>query len=170
MKSLLATALLLGLQPPTETPDDEALRNAELDKLAGTWAVTSGEKNGQKLAPEQTDKYRLVINVRNKESPKIEAYDLNELRKQPRDRKAVNSATFKIDPTVKPNDPAHRHKTIDLVRYKDGQEMTMLGIYDLKGEMLTICGCDDGRRIRPSEFAAKADSGCSLLVLKREKK
>jgi uncharacterized protein (TIGR03067 family) len=165
MTWLLAAGLLVGLQqPPPDMPDDEKVKEEELKKLEGPWSLVSGEKNGEKLTDEQVKKYRLVITAKDKDAPKIEAFETAS------PAKPVLQTVFKIDPITKPNDPARKHKTIDLLRYDGGQELTMPGIYELKGDTLTICGCDDGRRIRPTAFAAKADSGCSLLVLKREKK
>ena len=67
---------------------------------------------------------------------------------------------FKLDATKAP-------KTIDI----DMQitEETLLGIYEIKGDTLTICLGSPGDK-RPSEFESRAKSGRFLMTLKRLKR
>ena len=44
----------------------------------------------------------------------------------------------------------------------------MLAIYQLSGDTLRICWAPLEKRERPTEFASKAGTGHSLLVLRRE--
>ncbi len=70
--------------------------------------------------------------------------------------------TFKLDPTSKP-------KAIDLHPLENPGK-TLLGIYRLEGDDLTICFCQNGKQERPSAFANywRAGSYTELFVLKRQ--
>src|SRR5262249_4862043 len=74
--------------------------------------------------------------------------------------KKDQKGTYRLDPTKKPG-------AIDLV--KEGGK-TLLGLYRLEGDHLTICtyGGDAGKK-RPDRFASEPGSGLFLLILKREK-
>jgi uncharacterized protein (TIGR03067 family) len=75
----------------------------------------------------------------------------------------VQEVTIKLDPTAKP-------KTVDKVITKGpGKGETMLGIYKLEGDQLTICLAVGGKE-RPTEFAAPANGNAMVVVYKREKK
>jgi uncharacterized protein (TIGR03067 family) len=70
--------------------------------------------------------------------------------------------TFKLDPAGKP-------KAIDLHPLENA-EQTLLGIYKLKGNDLTICFCHRGKQERPSAFENywRAGSHTALLILERQ--
>jgi len=75
---------------------------------------------------------------------------------------ARQPAKYKLDPAKKP-------KTIDVLP-TDGldKDKTIEGIYEIKGEELTVCVAKPGSP-RPTEFASKAGSGHVLFVLKKAK-
>ncbi len=68
---------------------------------------------------------------------------------------AMAEATFKLDPAKDP-------KTID---FRPEGGATVLGIYKLDGDTLTMCVGEE----RPAQFASVAGSKTGLMVLKREK-
>jgi len=61
-------------------------------------------------------------------------------------------------------------KTVKEITFEVEGQKSMLGIYKLNGDDLTICVVEDGQGDRPTEFATKADNKVSLIVFKREKK
>jgi len=61
--------------------------------------------------------------------------------------------------------PNARPKSIDLHR-EDGDKETLLGIYELKGDTLTLCATKGAKR--PRAFASPKGSDFSLLVFKRQ--
>jgi RNA polymerase sigma factor (sigma-70 family) len=65
--------------------------------------------------------------------------------------------TFRIKPSAKP-------KAIDFLR-KDG--VVLAGIYELRGDQLKLCVCNDPAGDRPKEFSGQAP-GCFLAVCQRE--
>lgn len=67
---------------------------------------------------------------------------------------------FTIDSSKSP-----KHITMSGFDPGKGKEVEMLGIYELKGDTLTVCLSDDGTR--PTEFAAKKGGATGLLVLKK---
>jgi uncharacterized protein (TIGR03067 family) len=70
---------------------------------------------------------------------------------------------YTVDTKAKPH-------TIDLQLEKDGKEMTMLAIYQIKGETLKVCHYEGemGSKERPKEFVA--DKNTVLAEFKRDKK
>ena len=78
--------------------------------------------------------------------------------------KLIGEGTAKFDPTTKP-------KTIDIT-FTEGEHKgkTALGIYEFEGDTFRVCITRPGGDGRPMEFSAKAGSGCTLVVYKREKK
>jgi uncharacterized protein (TIGR03067 family) len=77
------------------------------------------------------------------------------------DGKVVQAGTNKLDPAQK---PAHVDAA---VTEGQGKDTTMLGIYELKGDIMKVCFDLKGKE-RPSSFTAKA--GQMSAVIKREKK
>jgi uncharacterized protein (TIGR03067 family) len=64
-------------------------------------------------------------------------------------------------------DPAKEPKEIDLTRGEGDKKQTILGIYKLEGETLTICTSSSGDR--PDEFSSRPGGRCLLRVLTRDK-
>jgi uncharacterized protein (TIGR03067 family) len=131
---------LVGLLPAV----DEAAQ-AELGKLKGIWQAVSAEVDGRKAKPMELEKTFLTIEG--------DRYSL-------RLPEATRKGTFKIDAGKTP-------KQVDVVA-ADGPEKgkTLRGIYELKGATLRICVAEPGKD-RPTEFSARAGSGCRLYVTKR---
>jgi uncharacterized protein (TIGR03067 family) len=136
---VLGTGLLLGA-------DDKEEAKQELDKLQGTWILTSVETKGQELPKEKIKPNTLVI----KGDKFIRSSDGNPLPE----------ATFTIDPTKKP-------KWIDQVfKDKEGKPVTRPGLYELDGDTLKLAFDKE----RPKELKTAPDSNLNITVYKREKK
>jgi len=147
----LSFALLLaaaGLVIAGDAPKD-AVKN-ELQKLKGTWQITSFVVNGQKpVTDEQLE--TVVTTIAADGKFKVEA-----------NGSTVVEATIKIDPTKKP-------KAIDFT-FTEGQLQgkKALGIYELTDDSLKYCRAAPDKP-RPTEFSSKDGSEQTLVVYKREK-
>ena len=69
---------------------------------------------------------------------------------------------YKLDPSKNP-------KAIDLTT-ADKEKMMTAAIYELDGDTLKICWSEKDPDQRPTKFASDADSGQTMIVLKRVKK
>jgi len=118
-------------------------------KYEGTWRVISLEANGNK-SPEGDAKKITVVN-------KADGTWILQV-----DGEKITEGTSEIDPTQKP-------KTIDFMATEGDQKGKIaLGIYELSDDTRKLCYAPPGKD-RPSEFAAPADSGHTLVLFKREK-
>lgn len=121
----------------------------EMKKLEGTWAVTDATEGGQRVTPDMKAKGlgRVVI--------KGDKMTLSTMGDQ-----QVTTFTFDVD-------PSHNPKIMGLILLndkieEDRHQPIRLGIYELKGDTLTICmGAD-----RPDSFEVVPGSNRDLLVLK----
>jgi uncharacterized protein (TIGR03067 family) len=111
------------------------------EKIQGTWALVSGERNGKPLPDQVIQHIKLT-------------FAGDKLTTQHKDRET--DATFKLDSNKTP-------KEIDF--NMDGNVGE--GIYQLDGDSLRIVHGEVGDA-RPKDFP-KAGSGLTVLVLKREK-
>jgi uncharacterized protein (TIGR03067 family) len=111
------------------------------EKVQGTWALVSGERNGRALPDEVIRHVKLI-------------FADDKLTTQNRDRKT--EAVFKLDSDKDP-------KEIDL----DMEGSVGKGIYQLDGDSLRIVHGEVGDA-RPRDFP-EAGSGLTVLVLKRDK-
>jgi uncharacterized protein (TIGR03067 family) len=113
--------------------------------LQGTWIVTALEEDGAKKSAKEIANYKLVV-----------ADDRCMLHMN----MDTLDTTFTIDPNEKP-------KHLDMIPQQGPQKgTTWLGIYELDGDKLKICGADPGGD-RPTGFSTK--KGQMLIVLKRDK-
>jgi len=115
---------------------------SDQERLQGTWVLRSAERNGTATPEEVARHIRLV-------------FDGDKLLTKNRDK--VTEAKFRLNPDTKPSE-------IDLEM--DGQ--VGRGIYILQGDSVKIVHGEVGDA-RPTEFAAPAGSGLTLLVLNRDK-
>jgi RNA polymerase sigma factor (sigma-70 family) len=129
--------------PPNSPDADE-----EMKKFEGTWAITDASEDGERATPEQKEKGlgRVVF-----KGNRMTMFAQNS-------RMTINS--FDVDPSKSP-------KAIGIILLDDkmeevGHVQIRLGIYELKGDTLTICAGLD----RPDSFDVAPGSKRDLLVLK----
>src|SRR5438552_3529927 len=115
----------------------------DLDKLQGSWNVTSLEVDGQKM-PAPGGARILICGTR------FQSLGMG----------AVYEGTVEVDGKKKP-------KTFDMI-FTAGPEKgnRSLGIYELKGDDWKICLTVTGKK-RPAKFATTPGSGCALETLTR---
>ena len=139
---ILTTAFLFG----SDDPKDDGAKK-EREKLAGTWKVTSAERDGR---PDKVSQNAMTTYTADGKFKVKFADD------------TTGAGTYKLDPTKEP-------KAIDYtMNYGPNKDKPHEGIYALEGDTLKICRSDPGKP-RPTEFATKADSGQMLFVLTRQK-
>jgi RNA polymerase sigma factor (sigma-70 family) len=129
---------------PAAAGKDEAPKDEE--KIVGTWAFTSLVKGGQKEQEEDFKGAKLIFAADGKLTAKLP--------------KGEKGGAYKLGPAKKP-------KELTITTENDG---TILGIYKLERDTLTVCLCDENDNDRPTEFASKEGTKVVLIVLKREKK
>src|SRR5262249_49934869 len=131
-------------------PEDKPLteeQKKELEKLSGTFEVTVFERDGKKAPPEDLKKMKVV-------------------------QKGAEWTFYLGDDPTQGKDTVHPDKTprqIDSL-YLNGpaKDQTVQGIYKIEGDTITYCW-GEPKKPRPTEFSTKADSGTTLMVLKRVK-
>ena len=145
MRTILVGAVTLLLALTCLTGHGQDKKNdpvaKELAKWQGKWTGQSGGAQG----------WTLVI-----AGDKLESYQET--------LKLKHNGVLKIDPTKTP-------KTWDYT-ITEGPEkgLLTLGIYELKGDELTLCYVEGGDKARPTEFAVGGKGGEYLQVWKREKR
>jgi uncharacterized protein (TIGR03067 family) len=120
-----------------------------LKKVAGTWRLSSREKDGKKLPEDQVKSTTLIV-TGNKYAIRV-------------DGKTVEEGTVRIDPSQKP-------KAIDL-HPTNPEGKVQLGIYEIaEGGRFRICFTHPGSgETRPSEFSTTKGTGHVLEVGERVK-
>jgi uncharacterized protein (TIGR03067 family) len=140
---VLAAVLLVT----ADAPKEDATRK-EMEKLAGTWVLVSGEDDGKKLSAEAIKNARLTF-----------AGDRHTV--------TVGETTFKGTHKL---DPTKRPRTIDITDTEGPfKGKTVLGVYELDGDQFRICYAPPGKD-RPRDFSARAGTGHRSHVWKRAKK
>jgi uncharacterized protein (TIGR03067 family) len=132
-----------GALVAAEGREDAAKKDQE--RLQGTWKVESATKGGKQAPAERLKGMRLVVQG---------------------DKMTVSEGTMHEEATFTLA-ADQRPAAID-VKPSRASRRTILGIYRLEGDTLTVCWARDGER--PREFASPQGSDDILLVLKREKK
>jgi uncharacterized protein (TIGR03067 family) len=147
---LAIVSLFAGFRSQAADGDakDEAVAK-DLQAFKGTWRLSSREVDGKK----DSDEWVKDVIATNDGSGTFSVR---------RGDKVIDEATVKLDPTQNP-------KTID-VTFTEGEHKgkTVLGIYEIEGDAFRVCVARPADE-RPSEFSAKAGSGRTLIVYKREK-
>ena len=150
MLVLAAGVLLATIGFAAAVVADDAADKKDKEKLQGTWAAVSGEKEG-KEDPEAKE-HALVF-----EGDKFSVK---------KGDKVVVRGTFKIDASKSP-------ETMD-IEISEGPEdvkgKTAQAIYALDGDELTWCVAEPGSGKRPEKLATKEGVKHMLVKLKREKK
>jgi uncharacterized protein (TIGR03067 family) len=115
----------------------------DVKALQGAWKVQSLTKNGEEAPASEVESLRVVFEG---DTVTVTTGD------------KTHKATFKVDAAKKP-------ATIDFKVENEGEHV---GIYALDADTLKICFAKGDQR--PTEFASKAGSETTYLVLKRDKK
>jgi uncharacterized protein (TIGR03067 family) len=121
--------------------------NAELEKLSGTFAVTTFEENGKKFEGADLKKMKVV-----QKGAAWKFWYGDE----------ITEGEDKVFPDKKP-------KEIDST-YTNGlnKGKTVKGIYEIDGDTIKYCWAAPTKD-RPKAFGSKPDSGHTLMILKRVK-
>ena len=138
---VVACGLLMAACIVTYTGKEKRPMN-DHEQIQGNWLLLSAERNGKTTPEEIAVHIRLV-------------FAGDELLTKNKDR--VTEAKFRLNPGKNPSE-------IDL----DMGGHVGHGLYVLQGDSLKIVHGEVGNA-RPTEFAAPAGSGLTLLVLKRDK-
>jgi uncharacterized protein (TIGR03067 family) len=140
MKAWVLLPLALGLLMGADSPKEKPAKS-DKDKLQGTWQAVKAERDGEAI--KKASLYKMVF--------KGDKYTLLV------DDQAIKT-NFKVDPGKKPKQ----------ITFTDPRKGSMLGIYELDGDKLKVCICEDGRT-RPKDFSTKDGSRMQLFILKRAK-
>jgi uncharacterized protein (TIGR03067 family) len=150
--SIASASFLLagvGLLSAADDTKDEAIRK-DLKSMVGTWTVTSRESNGEKAPPGALK--GVVIKVAEDGTATVT-----------KDGKAIRKVKWvNLDPTQKA-------KTTDVeVVEGDDKGKTLLAIYKIERDIVTVCLAEPGKD-RPTEFSAGGDSGRTMVTYTRMK-
>jgi uncharacterized protein (TIGR03067 family) len=149
MRTTLLFAAAAVLLVAAEAREDEA--GKELQKFQGTWAMVSGEKDGEKVADEHVKKSKMTW--KGKQVSLL----------TPHQSKEVIRAETTVDPSKSP-------KQMDWVRSTEpGKGKTMHAIYEfIDADHYRVCFAPPGKE-RPKEFRTRPGTGHTLHVWKRVK-
>jgi uncharacterized protein (TIGR03067 family) len=139
--------LLIGALPGrADDARDEAVKK-EMKAIAGTWEATKVKPPGQDELSPPPGTLLLVIGADGKYSEKIQGNE-------------AENGTLTVDPSKTP-------KTIDLM-ILEGKDKgkKQFGLYELKGDMLTIAFAEPGKD-RPADLAGKGAD--AIVTFKRSK-
>ncbi len=119
--------------------------NTELEKLRGTWNMTSLEVNGKTIPAPMLAGSRMVIH-----GDRFESEAMGN----------VNDGVIVVDPLASP-------KTFDLVIEKGADAgQRSVGIYEIDANKWKVCFAPHGPN-RPKEFSASANSGFVMVEYER---
>lgn len=137
----IAALIALAISPAGNPAPIHDREDRDVDKIQGTWAVSSAEKAGQKAPEGDAEKATMTFSD-------------GKFAWKAGGREAKGRFTL---------DAAKAPPEISI----DAGDKKLTGIYKLEGDDLKICvGIGDDR---PSEFATKAGSKSLLIILKRER-
>ncbi|MCI0738298.1 MAG: TIGR03067 domain-containing protein [Gemmataceae bacterium] len=144
----LAGVGLASPNKPGDKKDDAVVRDQK--SLQGSWKLISVETEGQKVPPEQLKVTRLIFT-----SDKLTIQEGDKVRE---------TYTFLLAPEKNP-------KGIDMKAISGPRKgQTILGIYDVVGNVLRLCDSKSNRH-RPESFETRPDSDfiAISIVLHRDK-
>lgn len=144
---LLLVSLVFGLVGAVATAKDDAARD-EMKKLEGTWTIVSFERDGTKAQDDVFKDMKIIV--------KGDHYTVK------RGNDVVDEGTFVVRPDKNPKEM----DTMPTSGEHKGE--TLKSIYELNGDTFRECQADPGKD-RPKEFSAKAGTGYTLSVMKRQK-
>ena len=155
-------SILIGWTALSLSEVDTSSADEPLNDLEGTWRVISMETDGVVRSKEIDENTRLTF-IGNK---LVLTTIIGTLASggRPEDYKKTPlklERTFEIHPNRMP-------KQIDVTSPR-GDSETMLGIYSIDGDKLTLCVSTSMALGRPEKFVTAADSGVTLTVLTRVK-
>lgn len=144
MRTLLVLLALVTTCFVAGADDKKDDLKGDLKLMQGEWQVTMIERDGTKISGDDVKSASMKItgNKFTFESPVDGTIE----------------GTLKLDENHKPR---HLDATV-------ASGDTVHGIYEVKGDEMKVCHPGPGGD-RPKEFSGKADSGCSLIVMKRKK-
>ena len=145
MKKLLAVWAVAVLAGAAASEDDASKKESE--RLQGRWRSVSFEADGKKASEDQL-KQRTITYTGDR-------WTVRE------GEKVIVAGTQKLDPSKTP------HEIDSLITEGEGKGITMLGIYEFKGDTFKVCFDPQGKE-RPRDFTPKA--GRFVGVIRREKK
>jgi uncharacterized protein (TIGR03067 family) len=122
--------------------------DADQDDLQAVWVATSMEINGAPAPAKEVERTRFTFKGK------------QVLLRHSKDEGKEEEGTFKADPKKSP-----KHLDITI------KNKTLHGIYELKGDELTVCyEAGDKADNRPSQFATNKEEELVLIVFKRQKR
>jgi RNA polymerase sigma factor (sigma-70 family) len=132
-------------QPPAAKPAAPAAQKPKTDKelLQGTWRVVSATTAGERN-----------VELNNAKATFADDKLLVKMKDDARE------GVIRLDPATSP-------KSLDITVIENGETRTLLAIYRLKGNDLTLC-MNEPSEDRPTEFVSRAGTRTTLLKLKRE--
>jgi uncharacterized protein (TIGR03067 family) len=148
---LAIVSLFAGARSPAADGDaNEAAVAKDLQAFKGSWRLSAKEVDGKKFSEEEIKGVIATADGEGRVSVR-------------RGDKVIGGGAVKLGPTKRP-------KAIDIT-FTEGERkgQTALGIYEVEGDAFRVCVARAGDE-RPAEFTAKAGSGRTLVVYKREKK
>jgi uncharacterized protein (TIGR03067 family) len=119
----------------------------ELERLSGTFTVTTFERDGKQATPDQLKKMKVI-------------------------QKGADWSFHDGDDITTGKDTVFPDKTPREINstYTNGpaKDQTVQGIYEISNDTIKYCWATTGKD-RPKEFATKPDSGLTLMILQRVK-
>ena len=156
MTHRLSAAVLLTMVIPAAALRGEDAQK-DLDKLQGTWDVTSMERNGKAAPKDFVEK----ITVTFKGDKMVMDGPLATAKGE---EPVKPEFTVKLDPSKKPN-------ALDTTALNGKfKGKTQLGIYKLEGDELKICLPNQEAKERPSDFKSPEGSDLVVMILKKSRK